>query len=82
MSMLELRHCVSLPPGRNPDLSFMANLWEPLRVLQKPLLMYLTSEAVGVCTDAALWAMGFKCRRCQVLLPCCPARLPTPQPVT
>ena len=69
LHMLEQRHGVKLPPGRNPNIQFMAHLWEPLRVLPKPLLMYLTSEAVGLATDAALWAMGFKVHRCQVL-PC------------
>ena len=69
LQMLEQRHGVKLPPGRNPDIQFMAHLWEPLRVLPKPLLMYLTSEAMGLATDAALWAMGFKMHRCQVL-PC------------
>ena len=67
LHMLELRHGVKLPPGRNPNIRFMAHLWEPLRVLPKPLLMYLTSEAVGLATDAALRVMGFKLHRCQVL---------------
>ena len=66
LDWLELRHDVRIPRGRNPDLRFMASIWEPLRVLPKPLLMYLVAETMGLCTDAVLWGMGFKAMRCQV----------------
>ena len=70
-SLWRSRHCVLAHPshalpGRNPHLQFMACAWEDLRVLPKPLLMYLVAEAVGLCTDMTLWAMGFKLMRCQV----------------
>ena len=53
-------------PGRNPDLRFMAHLWEPLRVMHKPLCVVLTSETISLVTDGTLFCMGFKVQRCQV----------------
>ena len=55
----------TFPPGRNNDIQFMGHLWEPLRVMHKPLAMHLTSEAVALATDASLFALGFKVYRCQ-----------------
>lgn len=56
---------VEFPPGRNPDLIFMAHLWEPLRVLPKPLALHLASEAAGLACHALLWALGFRRKRSQ-----------------
>ena len=33
---VERRWGVKFPEGRNPDLTFMAHLWEPLRLVQHP----------------------------------------------
>jgi len=74
---------VEFPPGRNPDLIFMAHLWEPLRVLPKPLALHLASEAAGLACHALLAGLGFRRRSSQAraaraALWCCraPCRLP------
>jgi len=64
---------VEFPPGRNPDLIFMAHLWEPLRVLPKPLALHLASEAAGLACHALLAGLGFRRRSSQArahTLPC------------
>ena len=38
---VERRWGVRFPEGRNPDLSFMAHLWEPLRSVALPFLIEL-----------------------------------------
>ena len=40
-------------------LQFMAHLWEPLRVVHKPLAVHLVSEAWGLVTHSILLWMGF-----------------------
>ena len=40
----------SFPPGTNPAIRPMAHLWEPLRVVPKPLAVPLFSEAGGALT--------------------------------
>ncbi|MCJ1422508.1 hypothetical protein MMC29_000388 [Sticta canariensis] len=62
---LEKKHGHRFADGRNNDIEFMAHLWEPLRVMHKPLAMFLTSEVVSVLTDVSLFCMGFKLQRCQ-----------------
>lgn len=75
LTKLEDKHGYHFAEGGNKDIEFMAHLWEPLRVMHKPLAMFLTSEAVSVLTDVTLFCMGFKLQRCQVghlaiLIPC------------
>ena len=57
---LERRWGVTFPPGRNPALRFMAHLWEPLRVIHKPLALHAACEVGVVATRALLWAVGFR----------------------
>ena len=66
ISRCELKFGYKFKEGYNPSLEFMAHLWEPLRVMHKPLAMLLTSEAVSLITDGTLFLMGFKVQRCQV----------------
>ena len=40
-------------------LQFMAHLWEPLRVVHKPLAVHLVSEVWGLVTHGILLWMGF-----------------------
>ena len=44
----------SFPPGTNPGIRPMAHLWEPLRVVPKPLAVPLFSEAGGALTRLLL----------------------------
>ena len=67
---------VQFPPGRNPDLIFMAHLWEPLRVLPKPLALPLASEAAGLVCHALLAALGFRRKRSQARPRACRAQAP------
>ena len=46
--------------GRNPDVEFMAHLWEPLRWMHKPLTVYIFAECVWLGTDCLLRALGFR----------------------
>ncbi|DBA73278.1 hypothetical protein WJX77_005167 [Trebouxia sp. C0004] len=57
---VEKRWGVKFPEGRNPDLKFMAHLWEPLRVFHKPLLVHMISETWGMGMHMYLRAIGFK----------------------
>lgn len=61
---LEQRFCFAIPPGTNPDLQFMAHLWQPLRVSHKPLLVHAVSEVSVIFTHALLLLMGFTRRNC------------------
>ena len=45
---------------RNPNISFMAHLWEDLRVLHKPLAVHLLSELGALGTHAWLRMHGFQ----------------------
>ncbi len=40
---MEAEWGATFPEGRNPDISFMAHIWEDLRVLPKPLALHLAS---------------------------------------
>ena len=46
--------------GRNPDVQFMAHLWEPLRWLHKPLAVYMLAEGMGLVTSCLLHVLGFR----------------------
>jgi hypothetical protein len=57
---LEDRFGFRVPDGpHNPDLQFMCHLWEPLRVMHKPFLLHLGSEASTLLSHAVLSLMGF-----------------------
>ena len=51
---------VTFEEGRNPDVEFMAHLWEPLRWMHKPLVVYIGAEAIWLGTDCLLRALGFR----------------------
>ena len=57
---------VKFQRGRNPDLTFMAHLWEPLRVFPLPLAMHLGSEAMHLFCHCLLLASGFRAHRSKV----------------
>lgn len=50
------------PEGFNAGVAPMTHLWEPLRVLPKPLAVHLASEVCGAATRGLL--------HCQVPLTC------------
>lgn len=60
---LEAAFEVHIPEGYNDKLEFMAHLWQPLRVLHKPLLVHLFSEASVLLTHGCLLFMGFRRHR-------------------
>ena len=57
---VEKRWGVTFAAGRNPALRFMAHLWEPLRVIHKPLALHAACEAATLASHAALWCAGFR----------------------
>jgi hypothetical protein len=60
---LEVTFEVHIPDGYNDRLEFMAHLWQPLRVVHKPLLVHLFSEASVLLTHGCLLFMGFRRHR-------------------
>ena len=58
-----------LPEGRNPDIKFMAHVWEDLRVLPKPLALHAGCEVISLLGHAMLRYMGFRMENCQVCSP-------------
>jgi len=62
---VESRWHHSLEDGTNPDIQFMAHLWEPLRTLHTPLFIHLVSECMSVLSMLALALLGFQRHRCQ-----------------
>ncbi|KAK9804242.1 hypothetical protein WJX72_002946 [[Myrmecia] bisecta] len=54
---------VSFNPGTSQRVSFMAHLWEPLRVMHKPLVIHLVSEATGKVVHCYLARHGFVSHR-------------------
>ncbi|CAL8465236.1 g4771 [Coccomyxa elongata] len=62
---MEAEWGATFPEGRNPDISFMAHIWEDLRVLPKPLALHLASEAANLAGHAVLRCMGFRKDCCQ-----------------
>lgn len=67
--MMEVKWDRELPEGRNPDIKFMAHVWEDLRVLPKPLAIHLACEAMSIMGHAVLRYMGFRMDSCQVRYP-------------
>jgi len=57
---IESKYGVTFPEGRNPDVEFMAHLWEPLRWMHKPLVVYIFAECMGLATDCLLRVLGFR----------------------
>lgn len=45
---------VKFTKGSNPDLQLMQHLWEPLRVVHKPLMLHVVSEMSTFCTHLLL----------------------------
>ena len=72
---IEAKFGVRFPEGRNPDIEFMAHLWEPLRWIHKPLLLFLAAETMGMATDIVLYAQGFRSHRHNVSPACCQGAL-------
>jgi hypothetical protein len=66
VSQIETKFNIKFEPGHNPDLEFMAHLWEPLRTIHKPLAIHLGCEAMCLATDAVLYGIGFQAHRTQV----------------
>ena len=52
--------------GKNHNITFMAHLWEPLRVHRKPLVVHLFSEVAGAASRIWLLMLGFRMQRHQV----------------
>lgn len=51
---------VSFPPGFDPDLPFMAHVWEPLRAHHKPLAMFALTELLARAAHVLMFLMGFR----------------------
>jgi hypothetical protein len=49
--------------GYNPDIKFMAHLWEPLNAAYRPLAFYLFMEFVAYCSRHYLKCKGFEAHR-------------------
>jgi hypothetical protein len=49
---------VHFPKGTNQDLKLMEHLWEPLRVVHKPLVIHIAAEMSIICTHLALQVRG------------------------
>ena len=64
--MMEVKWNRVLPEGRNPDITFMAHVWEDLRVLPKPLALHLACEVMSMAGHALLRMLGFRMENCQV----------------
>ena len=67
---MEAKWSRELPEGRNPDIKFMAHVWEDLRVLPKPLALHLACEVMSMVGHAVLRYMGFRMENCQVRCAC------------
>ncbi|KAL4459101.1 hypothetical protein ABPG75_013966 [Micractinium tetrahymenae] len=51
---------VSFQPGFDPDLPFMAHVWEPLRTYHKPLIMFALTELLARAAHLLMFLMGFR----------------------
>ena len=67
---MEVKWRRELPEGRNPDIRFMAHVWEDLRVLPKPLALHLACEVMSMAGHAVLRLLGFRMDNCQVHCAC------------
>ena len=56
----------SFSKGKNKNITFMAHLWEPLRVHHKPLVVHLFSEVAGAANRIWLLMLGFRLQRHKV----------------
>ena len=65
----EDRWQVQIPPGYQEGLRFMAHLWEPLRVIYKPLALHLGSEIAHLACGGVLRLQGFTPFPSQVCIP-------------
>ena len=63
---IQERYATSFEPGRNPDLQFMAHLWEPLRVVHSPLALRLALEGMRLFTVLVLKVAGFRMGRVEI----------------
>jgi hypothetical protein len=63
LDALEATFEVKISPGYNEELCFMAHLWEPMRVVHKPLVVHVVSEASLVFSHIFLSALGFRRHR-------------------
>ena len=63
IAQIEQTFQLQFEEGRNPDVQFMAHLWEPLRWLHKPLAVYMLAECMGLVTSCLLHALGFRAFR-------------------
>ncbi len=57
---------VKFQQGNNPQISFMAPLWEPLRVFHKPVIVHLFSEVARATNSLWMLALGFRKQCCEV----------------
>jgi pimeloyl-ACP methyl ester carboxylesterase len=48
------------PSGYNPQLGFMAHLWQPVRCCFRPAAFYLGIELLFALKHALMWGMGFQ----------------------
>lgn len=60
IEQIESKFGVEFEEDRNPDVEFMAHLWEPLRWMHKPLAVYLFAECMSLATDCLLYVLGFR----------------------
>ena len=51
---------LSFPAGRSKHVRFMAHVFEPLRVLHKPLVFYVAVHVLATTVDLVVTCMGFK----------------------
>ncbi len=56
---LEQAWSLRVTPGYNPDLAFMAHLWQPVRCHWRPLAFYLGVELSALLKHCLMLAMGF-----------------------
>lgn len=56
---------VHFQDGFNPDIKFMAHLWEPLRTLHTPLFVHIWCELLNLCCLCFLRALGFRQSICK-----------------
>lgn len=60
VSAMEAKWCIRFQPGHNPHIDFMNHIYEPLRTLPMPLVVYLFSEGWGLVLRVLLHMMGFQ----------------------